>query len=63
MGMRQFVVTNSTLTLLMVIVLFFVTADELRLKFCYTTEMASGYATSGYQPDDLNTGQRIQRKP
>jgi len=63
MAMRPFVVTNSTLTLLMVIALFFLTVDELRLKFCCTTEMASGYATNGYQSDDLNTGQRIQRKP
>ena len=61
--MQPFVVANSILTLLMAIVLFFVTADEPRLKSCCTTEMASGYATNGYQPGDLNTGQRIQRKP
>jgi len=62
MGMRQFVVTNSILTLLMAIALFFVTVGEPRLKSCCTTEMASGYATNGYQPGDLNTGQRIRRK-
>jgi hypothetical protein len=62
MGMRPFVVTNSISTLLVAIALFFVIVGEPRLKFCCTTEMASGYATNGYQPGDLNTGQRIQRK-
>jgi len=62
MGMRPFAATNLTLTLLMGIVLFFVTVSEPPLKSCCTTEMASGYATNGYQPGDLNTGQRIRRK-
>jgi len=63
MGMRPFVAINSTLTLLMAIVLFFVTVGEPPLKYCCTTEMASGYATNAYQQGDLSTGQNIQRKP
>jgi|GEM_PF-2105970 len=63
MGMRQFVVTNSILTLLMAIALFFVTVGEPRLKSCCTTEMASGYATNGYLAGDLSIGQRIQHTP